>query len=176
MATYPVYTIAQLAATTGRPVSKYTSYGDESIKQATFLFKILTGLEEFPDSADDAQLAKYGILYMADYLCLMQPHSELLASPKTSETIGSYSYSKSASIQVLSKLKAGDDSGVYWFDLAISLLGVSDAKVAASGGLHFFENDYYTYTDEVGRVDVLGPADFYPGGIQPFGSPKNLGF
>lgn len=174
MASYPVYTVAQMSATTGRPVSKYGAFGDEAIRQATFLFKMLSGLSEFPDNADDAQLAKYGILYMADHLCLMQPHAELLASPKTSETIGSYSYSKSASIQMLSRIKAGDDSGVYWFDLALSMLGISDTRSAASSGLHFFENDYYTYTDENGRTDVLGPADFYLGGISPFGEPKNL--
>ena len=138
MADYPVYTANDLAAYSGRDVASYSSYATQAVTQATLLFKLATCLKEFPEDEMSQQIASFAILAMADAIVLVQPYQEVLSNPFTSESIGSYSYSKMAS-----KVSSGLPTGVSWFDTAVFQIGVCDlnSDVLSGGGIEVFEFD-----------------------------------
>jgi len=173
MATYPDLSVSDLAEFSGRPVTEYTNPGfvPNALAQAVLLFQIGTclGENDWPDDPTKAMLAQMAILAMADAIYLSQPFQATLANPFSSETIGSYSYSK-----VSGAILSGIPTGVSWFDLATERLSVCHLTngIPEGGGIEAFEHDGL-FTD--GRLDgntrLLGPNDInrwdgpYGGGI-----------
>jgi hypothetical protein len=120
---YKEYSKQDLADFSGRPVASYTSYAEKSaIPQALLLFKIGTCLASPGDlSPVHQELLDMAIVSMADGIYLSQPFMQVKASPFSSETIGSYSYSK-----VAAAVAAKVETGIEWFDIATSTLSVCD--------------------------------------------------
>jgi hypothetical protein len=166
---YPTYTAADLAEFSGRAVETYTSYATQATTQATLLFKMATCLADFPTDPDEAQLAKFAILSIADSFVLIQPYQLTKASPFTSETIGSYSYSKAKAVTV--SVANGSQTGDMWFDLAVSKLSVCDEfdGVPTGGGVEVFEYDGIFTTGHIpDNVRLLGPKDLDRFSLYPF--------
>ena len=155
MAEYPTnYTKQDVATASGNDVSEYTNnFIDEAIIQATLLFRIGTCLGTWPDDVINAQLARYAVLAMADAIYWVQPFQKVLRNPFSSETIGSYSYSK-----LSSAVSAGLPTGVSWFDTAVARLGVCDfnPSIPNSGGINVFEEPKFPHG---GYIPHYGPAD-----------------
>lgn len=155
---YPTYTKQDLADFSGRDVVTYTAYAETSaLPQATLLFKIGTCLADFPTDPTQAALAKMAILSMADAIVLVQPYQTVIANPFSSETIGSYSYSK-----VASAVASGLPTGIAWFDLAIKELSVCDINdnIPSGGGVEVFEYDgLFAPGVRKGNALFLSPRD-----------------
>lgn len=151
----PVPTIADLAQFTGRTVDSYSAFADQTLTQATLLFSIVTRLQEMPTEPDMAALAMNAILEMADRMYLEQGYAETIASPFQSETIGSYSYSKSSTAVIA---RTGQTTGLFWWDLAVDELSVTGTSSVVSGSVGGFEDrlgvDPYT-----GRLGVPSATD-----------------
>lgn len=160
MAVYPTFDVDQVASFSGRAAETYNEdYMETALDQATLLFKLGTCLTEFPDDPDQAKLAQYAIIAMADTIVLQQKYQEQAASPFSSESLGSYSYSKQATEKIL----AGDPTGVLWFDLAVSRLGVCDVAdgVPDGGGIEVFEWDGYLVPGVMpGNKRLLSPDEW----------------
>lgn len=157
---YPTYTPAMLANFTGRPVESYPEpYTSASVfPQATLLFKMGTCIAD-PAllSTEEQQLIDFAILSMSDAIVLAAPYAEALASPFSSESIGSYSYSKAASA-----VQQGDATGIMWFDTAVDRLGVCNFSdgLAMSGGIEIFEyQGNFTRGRKGANVAYLTPGD-----------------
>ncbi len=148
-------TVANLAAFTGRPSNAFSDYAIEALAQSTLLFYLATELEQYPDDINLSMLARNGIMDMADRIYLSQPFREATASPYQSETIGSYSYSKT-----VAAVKKGESTGVMWFDLAVSKLKGGGASISASGSIEGMEWDGIGRTAD-GRAKIIG-ASGYP--------------
>jgi hypothetical protein len=139
----------------------------EALTQARLLFKLSTCLADWPDDPDEASLARYAVLSLADQLTLDQKHAVTVASPFQSESIGSYSYSKTS---VRTKVLQGLPTGVSWFDLAVERLGVCEVGAhVESGSIQVFSDDLQLLEDPDGRVHVLGPRD-----VQPIDTPFDV--
>lgn len=154
-----VPSLSELATFTGRAEASYNAFATEALKQAALLLRLATGLTEYPTDPDLLQLAKNGIMDMADKIYLSSPlkSKTALAGPFASEVIGTYSYSMKS---VSTKIKAGEDTGVLWFDLAVSQLKTGKRRGAASGHVIIFENDGRYQTEDPSISIVPGPA--YP--------------
>lgn len=160
---FPTYTIADLSTFSGRPEPSYPSPYTEStaLVQALLLFKMATCLTDWPTDPDQAQLAKFAVLELADQFVLSQPYTLINNSPFQSESIGSYSYSKAQKA-----IKAGTPLGLGWFDLAVGQLGVCELGGLTGGGISsgsigVFEDDatFGVKTgDTSGKRYVLGPS------------------
>jgi hypothetical protein len=147
-------TVADLANFTGRASNTFGDFASEALTQATLLFYLATDLEEYPTDINLANLAKYGILDMADSLYLSQPYKESTASPFQSETIGSYSYSR-----LTRSVKKGNDTGVTWFDLAVSKLRAAGSGIGASGSIEGMEWDGLEVgSGKGGRNKIVGAS------------------
>ena len=154
---YPTYSKQDLATYSGRPLASFKNYAEEALSQALLLFKMGTCLATLPTDEDQAQLAKYAILAMADTMYLSQQYAKAKASPFSSESIGSYSYSKSAQ-----QVQKGEKTGVMWFDLAIEQLSVCGEgdDIPFSGGIEVFEHDARFVAGGNGdNVRMLSPVD-----------------
>ncbi len=145
-------TVAELAAFSGRESNTFGQFASEALAQATLLFYLATQLETYPTDSNLNQLARYGILDMADKIYLSQPYQEASASPFQSETIGSYSYSKS-----VSAVKKGDATGVMWFDMAVDKLKADGSGIGASGSIVGMEYDGLGVTDS-GKMKIIGAS------------------
>lgn len=158
MSLYPTYTKDDLEGFSGRPSQSYSKYADTALSQALLLFKIGTCLAQFPDDPIKGELAKNAILAMADSIFLAQRYQAAAASPFNSETIGSYSYSKTASA-----VSSGKPTGIMWFDLAIeqlSVCGTLDDGIPTGGGIGMFEYDgFVTPSAGPDTVRYLGPQE-----------------
>lgn len=159
MAAYPEFEIADLSSFSGRAVSEYVNsgYAATAIDQAFLLFKLGTCLNEWPDNPTMSALAKTAIMSMADAIYLVQPFQKILSNPFSSETIGSYSYSK-----VAGAVMGGLPTGITWFDLAISKMSVCDISdgISMGGGIEVFENDgLFGLGQHSGNVEFLSPED-----------------
>ena len=161
---YSTYTREMLADHTGRPVASFPqAYVENSaIPQALLLFKLGTCLAS-PDglTEDQRQLVDYAILSMADAIHLSAPYQTALASPFSSESIGSYSYNK-----VARAVRQGEETGIEWFDIAIDQLSVCDDLNGSfeQGGIEIFENDGIfrggaRLGGQRGNVEFLSPED-----------------
>jgi hypothetical protein len=161
MATYPIFGVSEISAFSGRPVSEYTNaaYVPMAVAQATLLFKLGTCLgDSYPDDPTMASLASMAISAMADAIYLVQPFQAILSNPFSSETIGSYSYSK-----VAGAVMGGLPTGITWFDLALSKLSVCELNdgIPMGGGIEAFEWDGKFASGVVpGNVRLLSPQDF----------------
>lgn len=148
-------TVAELANFSGRDSNSYNNFAVEALTQATLLLYLATSLSGYPSDPELASLAKYGILDMADKIYFSQPYREALASPYQSESIGSYSYSKS-----VAAVKKGDATGVMWFDMAVNKLKTADSSTVASGSISAFELDGVEISD-TGKITVIGASGSY---------------
>lgn len=147
-------TIAELALFKGKAESFYTSFADQALMQAALLLTIRTGLTEYPEDESEARLARYAIMDLANQIYLEAPYDEIIAKPFSSESIGSYSYSKSAQLA-----RRGEETGSMWFDLAVQQLGGLDGSYEVnSGSISLFERNNY-YQDAQGNRFVVGPDD-----------------
>ncbi len=150
-------TIADLAAFTGRAVSSYGAYTTAALEQATLLFAIKTKLTEYPDEDHLAQLAKNAIMQMADQLVLEQPYQAVKASPLQSESIGAYSYTKTATWQ---KAQGNTTTGLVWWELALDELARAETSTVTSGSYTSFERNPAVVPDADGTGGhIYGPAD-----------------
>ena len=163
MAGFPSLTLGDLSGYSGRPTTAYlnTSYVAAALYQSMLLFRYSTGRrgpDDWPDEAIDQELATAGVLAMADDIYLSQPFQTVLANPMSSETIGSYSYSKAANASV--KVRDGQDTGIAFFDLAVRRLCIADdiARVE-SDSLHVFTDELVWTTHADGSIKVVGPHD-----------------
>lgn len=154
-------TVADLAAFTGRTSNSFGTFTTEALAQATLLFFLATDLEVYPEDTNLNQLAKNGILEMADKIYLSQPYQESKASPFQSETIGSYSYSRT-----VSSVKKGEATGVMWFDMAVNKLRAAGSGIGSSGSIVGMEYDGVCTTDS-GQLKIIGGSGVhsYPGGM-----------
>lgn len=153
---YPEYDTQDLADFSGRPKASYRSYAATALSQARLLFKLATCLKELPEDSDMAELAKMAILAMADDIVLKQQYQKVISSPFSSESIGSYSYSKRAQ-----QVQEGDKTGIMWFDLAVSNMGVCDinSDVPMSGGIEIFEHDGVFVQGQGNNTRMLAPSE-----------------
>lgn len=157
---YKTYTREMLSGFTGRTLTSFpeTFVNGSAIPQAVLLFKIATAIVD-PAllDAESQQLVDFAILSMADAIHLSAPYQVALASPFNSESIGSYSYSKTAVA-----IKKGLETGIMWFDMAVALLSQKDALDGSfmGGGIEIFEHDgMFVTSDYLGNVALLTPAD-----------------
>lgn len=138
--TFKVYTRSDLASFTGRPLASFPANFVEAsaIPQALLLFRLATGLTNLDGlSADQLQLVDFAIVSMADYIHLSSQHAVANASPFSSESLGSYSYSKMSKA-----VKDGEATGVEWFDLAVRELtsDEKDSQDIQRGGIELWEH------------------------------------
>lgn len=169
---YPIPGVPALAGFTGRAEATFTVFASEALAQATFLLQLKTGLTEVPEDPAKALLASYAILQLADSLYLSQPFALINAKPFQSESIGSYSYSKSVALfresASYAKAGAGQTTGLFWWDYAIrefSLINETE-----TGSISVFERDPALYReDDTGALVFEGPVDknMYPN-VVPF--------
>lgn len=148
-------TVADLAVFSGRESNTFGQFATEALAQATLLFYLATDLSVYPDDVSLTQLAKYGILDMADKIYLSQPYQEAAASPFQSETIGSYSYSRA-----VAAVKKGDSTGVMWFDLAVNKLKANGSGIGASGSIRGMEWDGLEVAAD-GKMQIVGGSGSY---------------
>ncbi len=150
----PVPTVSYLATFTGRDEASFTTFADQALIQSTLLFSTVTKLQDYPADEDQELLAINAILEMADRLYLDQPHASVKASPFQSETIASYSYSKTSAA---SKAREGVHTGLFWWDLAVDELTRAERSLVASGSVAAFEDGVADNSD--GTRFVLTPVD-----------------
>jgi len=143
-------TVIDFSTFTGRASNTFGPFAYEALTQATLLFYLASGIEEYPEDLQLARLAKYGILDMADKIYLSQPYKEASISPFQSETIGSYSYSR-----LTQAVKKGDSTGVMWFDMAVNKLKAGGTGIGASGSIQGMEWDGIEHSAE-GRNRISG--------------------
>lgn len=156
-------TVSELATFTGRAESTFTTFASQALAQAALLFTIVTKLDAYPDEDDYEQLARNAILEMADRIYLEQPHATTYASPFASETIGSYSYTKTSIVQ---RAREGLDTGLFWWELAVDELAQIDRSLVTSGSVSGLDRDLYVNADTGDKV-VISPGELEPSGF-PF--------
>ncbi len=154
----PVPTLADLVTFSGQNPETFTTYADEALVQATLLFTIKTKRTELPADVDQAQLALNGIMQMAERIVYEQPFVQLSASPLQSESIGSYSYAK---LSQLSSARYGvkslADTGLFWWDLAITELTLDDRSLVTSGSVEVLDMDLVRDPD--GHLFLVSPVE-----------------
>jgi hypothetical protein len=162
MAAYPSLTVSDLSEFSGREESSYTltSYVTQAVLQAKVLFAWATSRtdrdSDWPDDADQAELALLGLTALADAIYLNQAYSRAMVTPFQSETIGSYSYTVSAK-RVMSLLVTGEPTGVDLFDLAVSQLSLSSDLTTDS--LQVMTNELHGARQDDGTFKIFGPGD-----------------
>lgn len=134
----PVYTALDLATVSGRDESFYanTAFVPQAILEATLLFQLATNRTDLPDDEQMQQVARLGILTMADAIYLVQPFQEIIAQPFNNETIGSYSYSRLQSAAL-----GGLPTGITWFDTAVKYMNLGRETDLVFGGIESLEHD-----------------------------------
>lgn len=162
--TFPVYEKQDLADYSGRPVASFPPFATRALLQAVLLFQASTCLTAMPEDAFEASLAKEAILSMADDLLLSQPFKQAKASPFNSESIGSYSYSKTAgnAASASTKVASGQPTGVDFFDLAVnklSVCGMNGSTVPSGGGIEAFEWDGPRVQGEGNNTRLVSPRE-----------------
>lgn len=160
-----VPSVADLAEFSGRAEDSYSAFASQALVQATLLFSLMTGLTEYPSGDNDQQLAINAILEMADRIYLEQPYQLSKAGPFTSETIGSYSYSKGSAVL---RARFGQTTGLLWWDLAMERLATVDVATIDSAAIQVIEPALRVDTT-TGTVYLVGPADWRVTGPEPSG-------
>jgi hypothetical protein len=170
---WPVPTVAEMSAFSGRPAASYTSYANSAALQAAVMFTTLAERSAGDYAAiapDDQLLANLGVQAMADHLYLRWPYQQVIASPLNNETIGSYSYSKP--IQEMARNAQAievnaEKTGVDMFDLAVRMLSRrTRANGVFSGQITGFEHTArddaakVMWDEDEQRMVLMGPADF----------------
>lgn len=168
----PLQPISALAGFMGVDETALTDYASQAILQATLQLGLAAQLDNsdydgFPP--DDQRMVLLGIQDMAEYIYLRQPYKQLIASPLSNESIGSYSYSK-AQQQVgrnAAALELGaEKTGRPWYDLAYQFLAKrTRAGGVFSGGITVFEEGSKIDQAELmirvedNRLVLVGPED-----------------
>jgi hypothetical protein len=142
-------TVAELAIFTGRQSDTFSDFAVQALAQATLLFYLATELSAYPNTPELEQLARNGILDMADNIYLSQDYREDMASPYQSESIGSYSYSKA-----IKAVRKGDATGIMWFDLAVNKLK-QGTGIGDTGSIQGMEWDGLELTSD-GKPRIAG--------------------
>jgi hypothetical protein len=155
----PIPTLAWLAQFTGRPEASYTQFAEQALQQATLLFSMTTGVRDYPDDDDLKQLAVNAILEMADAIYLEQPNAQINASPFASETIGSYSYSRTAANASTIAARV-EPTGLFWWDLAVANLSTGDQLIVDSGSIRVIDHTDIRCID--GEQVIVNRADLLP--------------
>lgn len=107
-----------------------------ALQQAADLLYLATGVETDPENPTVLRILGWGLMDMAFKILITRENQTEIYSPYTSETIGSYSYSKS-------RVMAGEVTGVEWFDAIVKLLmGAMGAGAVWSATEHVFEQPY----------------------------------
>lgn len=146
--------VEDLAGFTGRPVEGFSAFADTALAQATLLLQVVTKLTAYPSDDVGLQLATNAILEMADRFLLEQPYAATVATPFQSETIGSYSYSKSLTAR---KALTGTSTGLLWWDLAVDeLTAVGESGVSSASIAGFTD---HLAADGDGQVFIADPTD-----------------
>lgn len=161
----PVPDVADLAAFSGRPAATYNAFAAMALEQATLMFSLTTKLMVYPDDPDLAKLAKFAILELADRLFLEQPYAEYTAKPFQTETIMSYSYSRSTA--TATKVQNGVKTGLFWWDLAIDELSMPGAIVIAHGSVGPIPDGIVT-NSWTGEYEIMNPAEDQGNGGMPY--------
>ena len=176
----PIPSVGDLAGFTGQPEQTYGAYATSALTQAALMLTINAELDtsDFDGfNPDDQQMVLNGIMAMADWMYLRQPYRQIIASPLTNETIGSYSYSK-AQQQVARNAAAvelsAEVTGVMWYDMAFRFLAKRTRTAGVfSGGITVFEEG--SKVDRAmllirecdGRRVIVGPEEINVGNL-PF--------
>lgn len=129
------------------------------------MFTIVTKLTDYPDDPDQAKLARYAILELADRLFLEQPFAELLVRPFQSETLFSYTYSRSTA--TAAKVTSGMKTGLFWWDLAVDELSVAGSSLLAHGSIAVIPDGMRQAWDGSGWM-VVDPAEEEGPGFPPY--------
>lgn len=130
-------TLEELSTFTGRPVESFSPFTETAIAQAILLFRLATCTDDYSPNPLLRELAQNAIAAAADSIALAQPHTVLMSQPFSSESLGSYSYSKMAQAVAIGKA-----TGVPWFDMAVSQLSrchLRESHVPTSGGIQVFQ-------------------------------------
>jgi hypothetical protein len=158
MAPYPEFDADDLGDFVGKPAEMFPAYVDEAIAQAVFLVRLRTKIRQWPEDDEDlSQLMKFAILDLANTMYLEREYDKIKANPVQSETMGSYSWSKSNAAQN-SRYKQWP-TGIEWLDVLLEYLADLDEEaegISTHGGTHVFEYDN-TYLDSSGERWALGP-------------------
>lgn len=176
MVAYPTFDVDDMAEFTGRPEVTFPEHVDEALLQAVFFIKARTKVYEWPADPELQQAFKYAILDLANQMYLERQYDRIKANPLSSETIGSYSYSKSNA--ATAALYTARPTGLLWLDLLLEMLLEKEdaaAGLATHGSVHVFE------TDDVyqnGRPVQRDPAEMWALGPRdtPEGPPFGRGF
>jgi hypothetical protein len=183
---YPIPTVSQLAAFSGRDESTYTGYANSALLQATLRFTHITEISDpsqIPSynaisQADNQLLATQGILALADNIYLQYPYQQVIASPLNNESAGSYNYAKAAyggASGSMSRMAPAalelslEKTNIVLFDMAIQMLSL---RTRAGGVFHdavsvFDEGESRQpqlggtlfFEADDGRRWILGPED-----------------
>lgn len=151
----PVPTVDDLAEFTGRDVEGFSGFAEQALTQAALVFSIVTKREALPEDDTERQLAVNAMLEMADKIYLEQPFAAAKASPFSSETVGSWSYTKT-----INQARKGEVTGLFWWDLAVEELSLVSRSLVASESIKILNADIYT-KDDTGESYIIGPADYH---------------
>lgn len=163
MTVFPSFDVDDMAEFTGRPEMTFPEHVDEALLQAVFFIKARTKIYEWPDDPELQQAFKYAILDLANQMYLERQYDRIKANPLASETIGSYSYSKSTA--ATAALFTARPTGLLWLDLLLEMLIQKEIEgFDTHGSVHVFENDdVYLHGKKTHRDMnepwVLGPKD-----------------
>lgn len=137
------------------PDENLETYAETALVQSADLMYIATGLLDDPTDPQHLRILQNGIMGMAEFLISTQPFRGEAYAPVSSESLGSYSYSKSAGA-----VKAGIPTEVMWFDLAVHFFSSGDeSALALTSSTSVFEYDGgLLHQDIEGRRSVVGPA------------------
>jgi hypothetical protein len=124
-----------------------------SLTQASDLLYFATHYDETPDDARLVRLVKAGIMDMAWSLLVRTENKTEIYSPFSSETIGSYSYSKA-----MSQVSSGLSTGIDWFDKAVMYLG--EAGLSGAPALTWSSSEKVLSTSYF-EADAATIPDFY---------------
>lgn len=172
----PRFTVDDLEAFSGREAESYPQpFSGTALSQAVLLFKLATGLADFPDDPQRREVARYAVLALADEFVLQQPYQQVIASPLNSESIGSYHYMKTRSrsqsakgadaaqgnifARAVQSSIMGADTGVMWFDIAVQTLGIKNQGQFLNGGIEVFEHDAIIVKGLQLNKRLLSPQD-----------------
>lgn len=156
MASFPVYTVDDLAFFANEIPEYFTEFGEEALDQAEFLVQERTETYQYPTTVRLQKAFKLAILDVAFQLYLESYFLKYKNMPFQSEVIGSYSYSKGQTAN--SALMSSYPTGFRWLDILLWLLGRDASKgLPSSGGVHVFDREGVVSVN--GEDWELGPRD-----------------
>lgn len=111
-------TLADLLTFSRWPSSEDERRDEDALRRATDLMEVASSVDEDPaPGTTESRILRDGVLAMAHAMIVRQPDEATIASPYSSEKIGSWSYQK-AQNDVL----RGLPTGIWAFDVAVSFL------------------------------------------------------